>query len=471
VVFAMLAPLPATAGAATTFENPAAITIPDSGNASLYPTTVAVTGMRGPVADVDVVLDNISHGFPDDLDILLVSPQGTKVELMSDVCGGGGVTGLDWRFSDGSAAMPDSGPCGAGTFRPSSGPSVPDTWPAAFPPPHATTLAALNGENANGSWQLFVRDDAGGGSGSIDNGWRLDIDVGPRAVSIPAGAGATSGPGTPYPHTVQVAGREPIITDVDVVLDGLGHEHPDDLDVVVQGPGGQTVMLMSDSCGSTNLSNVTFRFDDEAPVTLADSDPCSTTVRPNNLGGIENLPAPAPQGPYGAGLGVFDGTDPNGTWRLFVADDAGGDEGFIARPMRLEISTRPGAAPPAPAVSGGPAAPGGGAPIVPGPPATSASRVKALTEAGTFRLPSTRSCKRRRTRLTFTPKEPNGVQFQRTELLVNGKRQNLLQGSKADDPVRVRMRGSRLRITIKLTVADGRKLTIRRSYRACARRR
>jgi hypothetical protein len=46
--------------------------------------------------------------------------------------------------------------------------------------------------------------------------------------------------------------------------------------------------------------------------------------------------------------------------------------------------------------------------------------------------------------------------------------QDLLRGSKADDPVRVRMRGSRMRITVKLTTTDGRKLTINKTYRACA---
>ncbi|MGH3998635.1 MAG: hypothetical protein ACRDTJ_14375, partial [Pseudonocardiaceae bacterium] len=42
---------------------------------------------------------------------------------------------------------------------------------------------------------------------------------------------------------------------------------------------------------------------------------------------------------------AFDGTDPNGEWRLFVNDDAAGNTGFFTNRFQLQIST---AAPPPP---------------------------------------------------------------------------------------------------------------------------
>src|SRR5690606_17807034 len=58
------------------------------------------------------------------------------------------------------------------------------------------------------------------------------------------------------------------------------------------------------------------------------------------------LPAPAPEGPYKrpAPLGsdtllsVFGGTNANGTWQLYIADDAGGDSGALFNGWCLRFS-------------------------------------------------------------------------------------------------------------------------------------
>jgi len=43
------------------------------------------------------------------------------------------------------------------------------------PPPYGSTLATLSGGNPNGTWSLFIQDDAQLESGSISNGWVLNL--------------------------------------------------------------------------------------------------------------------------------------------------------------------------------------------------------------------------------------------------------------------------------------------------------
>jgi hypothetical protein len=52
-----------------------------------------------------------------------------------------------------------------------------------------------------------------------------------------------------------------------------------------------------------------------------------------------NFPAPAPAGPYAKSLSAFDGTDPNGTWKLFIIDDSPGSSGAVANNWALQITT------------------------------------------------------------------------------------------------------------------------------------
>jgi hypothetical protein len=45
--------------------------------------------------------------------------------------------------------------------------------------------------------------------------------------------------------------------------------------------------------------------------------------------GSSAFPSPAPAGPYGGNFASFLGTNPNGTWQLFVLDPALGDHGAV----------------------------------------------------------------------------------------------------------------------------------------------
>jgi hypothetical protein len=96
---------------------------------------------------------------------------------------------------------------------------------------------------------------------------------------------------------------------------------------------------MSDIGQGNPINNATFSFSDAAPQSLAESAPVVTGVyRPANYSPDDNLPVPAPLGPYATSLAAFNGTDPNGTWSLYVVDDALVDTGMIAGGWSLTLA-------------------------------------------------------------------------------------------------------------------------------------
>src|SRR5207237_565165 len=152
-------------------------------------------------------------------------------------------------------------------------------------------------------------------------------------ISIP-----DHGSGSPYPSSINVAGMPGSIGKVVVTLNGLSHTYPDDIDILLVGPGGQSVMLMSDAGGDIDGNNVTLTFDSAASASLPDSGPISSgTYRPTNYEDSDWFFAPGPPGPYGSSLSVFNQTSPNGSWQLFLNDDAQGDFGSIAGGWALTI--------------------------------------------------------------------------------------------------------------------------------------
>ncbi|HSD15750.1 MAG TPA: hypothetical protein VLC71_00630 [Thermomonas sp.] len=146
--------------------------------ASLYPSPITVSGLVDNVIAVTVTLQGMSHTFPDDVDVLLVSPTGQQVTLMSDAGGSFDLNGVTLTFrADAATALPDSAAFGPGTYL-STNYGSSDLYPAPAPASTgATDMTVFNGPaaNANGTWQLFVADDAGLDVGSISGGWTLTI--------------------------------------------------------------------------------------------------------------------------------------------------------------------------------------------------------------------------------------------------------------------------------------------------------
>jgi len=157
--------------------NPAAITIPDAGNATPYPSAINVSGLGGTVSNVTVTLRNLTHTWPADVDVLLVGPGGQKVLLMSDTVGGNALNSITLTLSDAAAVgLPQSFAVASGSYKPTNFDTNTDAFPAPAPAgPFATTLSTFNGAPANGTWSLYVRDDGAGDQGVIAGGWSLTV--------------------------------------------------------------------------------------------------------------------------------------------------------------------------------------------------------------------------------------------------------------------------------------------------------
>lgn len=148
-------------------------------------------------------------------------------------------------------------------------------------------------------------------------------------------------PSSPYPSTINVAGLVGTVSKVTATVKGLNHSFPGDIDMLLVGPGGQRLLLMSDVGGGTDAVNTTLTFDSTAAGSIG-ATVVSGTFRPTNSGTGDTFPAPAPAGPYPdpQALSVFNGVNPNGTWSLYVVDDAGIDAGSITQGWELNITTQ-----------------------------------------------------------------------------------------------------------------------------------
>jgi subtilisin-like proprotein convertase family protein len=200
----------ATVGGATAFANSAPLIIPGTGTgtstgapANLYPSTIEVSGISGTVSKVTAQIFGFNHTFPSDVDILLVGPGGQKILLMSDVGGSADAVNANLTFDDAGEAI--AGTIVSGTFSPTNSGTATDPFPApapAGPYPDPQRLSVFNGLDPNGIWSLYVVDDLGGDTGTINGGWRLNITTSDLAccssacaLSVPANITVNNDPG------------------------------------------------------------------------------------------------------------------------------------------------------------------------------------------------------------------------------------------------------------------------------------
>jgi subtilisin-like proprotein convertase family protein len=165
------------------FTNPASLNVPGAigGAASVYPSNVTVSGLPTTgVRVASVVLHDVSHTRATDMDILLQSPSGQNVVLMSDV----GTSALNntFYFKDYAPAMNAGGVNLSGTYRPTNADLFSDTWippgPGTVVQPDPRLLSFGSVANVNGTWKLFVMDDnLSGDQGVIAGGFTIYFDT------------------------------------------------------------------------------------------------------------------------------------------------------------------------------------------------------------------------------------------------------------------------------------------------------
>jgi subtilisin-like proprotein convertase family protein len=152
---------------------------------------------------------------------------------------------------------------------------------------------------------------------------------------------------TPYPSSISVSGLSGTIpstsTAVMVTLNGFSHTFPNDVGIVLVGPTGAALLIQDGATDGTTgnpASNVTYTVSDSGATQLPSNTGLvnGTTYKPAAYFTGDSFPAPGPgttyNSPAPAGTATFastfGGTNPNGTWSLYIADFAAGDSGSIS---------------------------------------------------------------------------------------------------------------------------------------------
>jgi uncharacterized delta-60 repeat protein len=148
---------------------------------------------------------------------------------------------------------------------------------------------------------------------------------------------------SPYPSTINVSGVGGTLIKVTVTFANLTHSWPADIDALLESPYQQSALLMANAGGGNAVHGVTLTFDDAAsvyPTNLPQAGQIiSHTYRPTAYFPVAMFPAPAPPVPYATNLSGFSGSNPNGTWSLFVMDDSAINAGAITNGWSLNVVT------------------------------------------------------------------------------------------------------------------------------------
>ena len=307
-----------TNGSPTTFANYATVALQDGiAPSSPYGTPINVTGTPGVITNLKVTLTGLSHARPRDIDILLVTPNGKSLTLMSDIGGIASASNINLTFDDAAANFLNNTSLASGTFKPTDATITTDTWlvPAPFGPRHAlseNTLSKLYGESPNGEWNLYIVDSVLANGGTLSGGWSLDITV---AVPAPPPPPTCTSPG--FAVANYSAGTNP----TNLAIADFNNDTNPDVAVVNQdsnnvsillGAGNGTLGTQSTvSSGSSPYSIAAGKFNADSNFDLAVTNTSANTVSIllGNGNGTFGSPTPLPVGlsPISIATGDFNG--------------------------------------------------------------------------------------------------------------------------------------------------------------------
>ena len=155
------------------------ITINDNTIANPYPSNIIVSGLPATGVSIkSVTINGLTHTFPGDIDMVLQSPSGANVILMSDAGSGTAISNAKVTFDD-AAATTITGAIVSGTTYKPTNTAGPDNFPAPGPgsiTQVAPALASFGAADYNGLWKLFVVDDANGDFGTISD-WNITFNI------------------------------------------------------------------------------------------------------------------------------------------------------------------------------------------------------------------------------------------------------------------------------------------------------
>jgi len=181
----------------TVFANAAAFCTTLGAPADVYPSNITVTGGPNQIDGVRVTLFGVTHLVPDNMDFLLVGPNGARYVLMADAGGALPLAtpGVNLIFTDAAGqVLPNSAPLTTGAFEPTTWEPGQTSFPAPAPPtPYNEPGSTIGGtgtqtlggnfrfSNSNGTWALYMRDDGGlfdiptATTGCVGGGWQLEF--------------------------------------------------------------------------------------------------------------------------------------------------------------------------------------------------------------------------------------------------------------------------------------------------------